>query len=115
MGLLVSDFYFSHERKVLVEYILKTLKHELFYFAVAGIHTKITLIATECGQYIVIGGSANLRSSLNIEQITIDNNKLLYDFHKEWVSIILNKYHVNHKMLRRGKLWQQVAAVKAAA
>jgi len=114
IGLIVSDFFFSHERKRLVEYIIKTLKHELFYFAVAGIHTKITLIETECGQNIVIGGSANLRSSLNIEQITIDNNKLLYDFHKEWMSIILNKYHVNHTMLRREKLWQQVAE-KAAA
>jgi len=113
MGLIVSDFFFSHERKVLVEYIINTLKHELFYFAVAGIHTKITLIETECGQNIVIGGSANLRSSLNIEQITIDNNKLLYDFHREWMTNIINKYQVKHEMLRRDKLWQQVAAEKA--
>lgn len=114
MGLIISDFFFSHERKSGVEDIINNLSDGNFYFAVAGIHTKITLIKTECGQHIVIGGSANLRSSLNIEQITIDNCETLYKFHRDWMSNIINKYHVTHKMLRREALWQQIAPDQGA-
>ena len=111
MGLIISDFFFSHERKAGIEDIIKNLSDGKFALAVAGIHTKLTLIKTQCGQHIVIGGSANLRSSLNIEQITIDNCPIQYAFHREWMAEILNKYQANHSMLRREKLWQQVAKV----
>jgi hypothetical protein len=59
--------------------------------------------------HLVIGGSANLRSSMNIEQLTLDNDETLYAFHREWMAEILNEYHVQHKMLRRDRLWQLVA------
>ena len=113
MGLVISDFYFSHERKSGIEDIANELGNGQFALAVAGIHTKITLIKTVCGQHIIIGGSANLRSSMNIEQITVDNCPVLYAFHREWMADILNKYQANHIMLRREKLWQQVAKVVA--
>lgn len=112
MGLVISDFYFSHERKSGIEDIANELGNGQFALAVAGIHTKITLIKTVCGQHIIIGGSANLRSSMNIEQITIDNCPVLYAFHREWMADILNKYQANHTMMRREKLWQQVAKVE---
>ena len=51
---------------------------------------------------------------MNIEQITIDNCEILYNFHREWMADILNKYQATHKMLRREKLWQQVQAVQGA-
>jgi hypothetical protein len=108
MGLVISDFYFSHERKSGIEDIANELGNGQFALAVAGIHTKITLIKTVCGQHIIIGGSANLRSSMNIEQITIDNCPVLYAFHREWIAGILNQYQATHQMLRREKLWQQV-------
>ena len=114
MGLVISDFFFSHERKSGIEDITRELGNGRFALAVAGIHTKITLIKTVCGQHIIIGGSANLRSSMNIEQITIDNCKILYNFHREWMADILNNYQATHKMLRREKLWQQVQAVQGA-
>jgi hypothetical protein len=110
LGMIVSDYFFSHERKNGIEYIIDELSNGNFYLAAAGIHTKITLIKTECGQHIVIGGSANLRSSRNVEQLTIDNSKVLYDFNREWMGKLLNDYQVNHKSLRGGKLWQLVAA-----
>ena len=113
MGLVISDFFFSHERKSGIEDIVTELGNGQFALAVAGIHTKITLIKTVCGQHIIIGGSANLRSSMNIEQITIDNCPVLYAFHREWMAEILNKYQATHAMLRREKLWQQVAKAGA--
>ncbi len=112
MGLLVSDYFFSHERKGGIEYIIKTLSEGRFMLAAAGIHTKITLIKTRCGMDLVIGGSANLRSSRNIEQLTIDNSKILYDFNRKWITELLTKYQATHKSLRGEKLWQQVVAEK---
>lgn len=110
MGLVISDYFFSNERHAGVKDIIEQLGQDQgFYLAVAGIHTKITLIKTECGMNLAFGGSSNLRSSLNIEQITIDNDLDLYAFHREWISAILNEYHVNHKMLRRERLWPLVA------
>ena len=66
MGLLISDFYFSHEKHRGILDIAEKLGNGEFALGVAGLHTKITLIKTECGKHLVIGGSANLRSSLNI-------------------------------------------------
>jgi hypothetical protein len=106
MGLIVSDYFFAYERKQGIEDIIKNLAGDDFVLAVAGVHTKITLIRTECGRHLVLGGSANLRSSINIEQISMDNNCQLYAFHREWMAKILNNYHVHHKMLRRDNLWR---------
>lgn len=109
MGLIVSDYFFANERRDGIKDIIEHLGQDTgFYLAVAGIHTKITLIRTSCGMNLVFGGSSNLRSSLNVEQITIDNDNDLYSFHREWISRILNEYHVTHRMLRREKLWQLV-------
>lgn len=115
LGLIVSDFFFSHERKSGIEDIITQLSPGAFTLAVAGVHTKIALIKTTCGQHIVVGGSANLRSSLNVEQITIDNCPILYAFHREWMATILNNYQATHKMLRREPLWQMVQTAKAPA
>lgn len=115
MGLIVSDYFYAYERKGGIEDIITRLAGDDFVLAVAGVHTKITLIKTQCGRHLVIGGSANLRSSLNIEQITLDNSAALYAFHREWMAKILNDYHVRHKMLRREALWQLInPAVDAA-
>lgn len=113
MGLIISDYFFANERRKGVEDIVKNLGDGNFVLAVAGIHTKITLISTECGKKLVIGGSSNLRSSLNIEQITIDNCQILYAFHREWMAKILNDYQATHKLLRREKLWQLVQSQEA--
>jgi len=106
-GLIISDYFFAHERHDGVKVIIEELGEiDGFYFAVAGIHTKIAIMKTACGMNLVFGGSANLRSSMNIEQFTIDNDETLYKFHREWMSKIINDYRVRHKFLRRGPLWQ---------
>lgn len=108
LGLIVSDFFFAHERRAGIEDIIKKLSSNpgAFTLAVAGIHTKIAIIKTTCGQSLVMGGSANLRSSLNIEHITLDNCPIQYAFHRDWMATILNDYQATHKMLRRNDLWQ---------
>lgn len=107
LDLIVSDYFYSHERHNLVNYLYEHLDIDnKFQLAVCRTHTKITLIETECGQWITIHGSANLRSSDNIEMFSIENNKALYDFNLEWHDEIINKYQTINKTVRSLESWQ---------
>lgn len=106
LNLIVSDYFYSHEKHGLVKYIYETLdKDNKFQFAAAGSHTKITMFETHCGKKIIIHGSANLRSSSNIEQIMIENNLELYDFNKSYHDRIIEKYKTINKSVRYLNLW----------
>lgn len=111
MALLVSDYWFAHERRKNggVPYIVDTLcPYDGFSFAAAGTHAKISLIRTSCGRHLVMHGSANLRSSRNMEQFGIDNDRDLYEFHAGWIRPLVERFAVTHKSIRGGCLWQQV-------
>lgn len=121
LDLIVSDHFFSHERHNLVPYIYEQLDIEdKFQFAVAGTHCKIALIHTECGKKIIMDGSANLRSSGNIEQFRLEQNEPLYEFNLLDQDNIIEKFKTINKdipknniyktkTLRHRKLWQVVA------
>lgn len=49
-------------------------------------HAKVICLPTESGDHFVIEGSANLRSSDNLEQIAIFNDPDLVDFHRGWMA-----------------------------
>jgi hypothetical protein len=69
LNLIVSVYFFGHERHGLIPYIYRKLDIDnKFQFAVAAIHTKTAQFETTGGRKIIIHGSANLRSSANIEQ-----------------------------------------------
>jgi hypothetical protein len=109
INLLVSDYFYAHNKKTAIPLIYKLLdKDKTLNFAVAGTHTKITLIETHCGKKVVIHGSANLRSSSNIEQIMIEHDNELFDFNKNYLSLIFEKYSLINKSLRDNKLWQTI-------
>lgn len=111
MSLIVSDFWYAHERRKLggVPYIMDTLGvDERFSFAAAGLHTKVTLIRTACGKHIVMHGSANMRSSRNLEQFSIDNDADLYAFHRQWMAEIGKQFAVTKKSKRGDELWQRL-------
>lgn len=109
LNLIVSDYFFSMERRGLVPYIYNALdKGEKFQLAAAGTHCKLTLIETHCGLKITMHGSANLRSSSNIEHICIEEGAELYDFNMEVQSAILEKYKTINKAVRFDSLWQTI-------
>ena len=109
LDLIVSDYFYAHERKTLIPYIYKELDiNDCFQLAVAGSHTKIVLIKTLGGKKIVIHGSANLRSSSNIEQFTIEDNEGLYDFMNEYHEKIIDKYKTINKSVRNSALWDEI-------
>ena len=76
LNLIVSDYFYSHERHNLTPYIYQELdKNNKFQFAAASTHCKVCIFETYCGKFIVLHGSCNLRSSSNIEQFVIEENK----------------------------------------
>lgn len=110
LDIVVSDYFYSHERHGLIKYMYEHLDiNDSFQLAVCRTHTKITLIETECGKLLTIHGSANLRSSDNIEMFSIENSKDLYDFNLEWHDEIINKYQTINKMVRSLDSWQAEA------
>jgi len=107
LNLIVSDYFFSHERQNLIPYAYKMLdKEDRFQLAAAGTHCKLILIETIGGDKVVISGSANLRSSSNIEHICIEESPELYDFIMEVQRTILEKYKTIKKSVRYNALWQ---------
>lgn len=114
LNLIVSDYFFSHERNNLIPYLYKELdKKNRFQLAVAGTHCKICIFETHDGKYVNIHGSANLRTSGNIEQIVVEESKTLYDFNDKYQSAIIEKYKTINKSIRNKTLWQTVATVEA--
>ena len=109
LNLIVSDHFFSHERHSLIKYIYKTLDIEnIFQLAVCRTHCKTCIIETHCGLKIVMHGSANLRSSGNIEQFCIEENEELFDFNDEYQDSIIEEFKTINKSLSGQKLWQAV-------
>jgi len=108
LDVIVSSF-FAHEKDNLIKYIYETLDFDdRFQLAVVRSHTKTVLFKTLGGKYIVINGSANLRSSNNIETFTIEECKETYDFHLEYSERILDKYKTINRTLGAKALWETI-------
>ncbi|MDR1459220.1 MAG: hypothetical protein LBI60_03295 [Bacteroidales bacterium] len=108
LNLIISVYFFGHERHSLIPYIYKKLDVDnKFQFAVAAIHTKTAQFETLGGRKIIIHGSANLRSSANIEQFTIEENEELYTFYDEQFGKIVERYATINKKkpIRDNELW----------
>lgn len=113
LNLIVSDYFYSHEKWGLVPYIYETLDIDnKLQMAVAGTHCKLTLIETHCGMKFVFHGSANLRSSSNIEHISIEENEQLFDFLADAHKGIIETYKTINKAVRHDQLWQAIKKQK---
>jgi len=107
LDLIVSDYFWSHNRHN-APYIYKSLDiGDRFQLAVAGIHTKIALMRVG-DKKIIISGSANLRSSRCLEEITIQTDPDLYDFHNAWHTVILDRYSTIKKAVRASALFDMI-------
>lgn len=98
LNLIISRYFYGHEIKGLIKEIYEKLDHEnKFQLAICDSHTKIAQFETKQGGKCVIYGSANLRSSQNIEQFTIEENSKIYDFNQSYFDVILEKYKTINK------------------
>jgi len=109
LNLIVSHYYFVNERQGLMPYLYDRLDiNDVLQIAVASVHTKIAMIRTACGKKITIHGSANLRTSSNIEQIVIEHTPGLFDFCAEVHHSIIEKHKTINKAVRRTALWSAI-------
>lgn len=111
LNIIVSDFFYSHERHNLVKYMYDKLDiNDRFQLSVCRTHTKICIFETEMngGRKYVIHGSANLRSSDNIEQFMIEENSELYDFNFDFHKKIIDNFATVKKSLRGDKLFNLI-------
>ena len=117
LNLIISAGQHSLELHTLVSYALSQLDLDnRFQYAAAGTHCKLCLFETLHGHKIVMHGSANLRSSGNIEQFVLEENPPLYDFNYAYQHRIIARYGViNHAKplrqtspLRHAALWKEV-------
>ena len=111
LNIIVSHYYFANERHKdgLMPYLYDKLDiKDVLQVAVASVHTKIAMIRTACGKKITIHGSANLRTSSNIEQIVIEHTPSLYDWCHEVHAGIIERHKTINKPVRRTQLWSAV-------
>lgn len=109
LNMIVSDYFFSHERSGLIDQLYRHLDIDnRFQLAVARTHMKTCIFETTGGKKIVIHGSANLRSSDNIEQFMIEENEGLYDFNLDFQNKIIQEYKTINKTVRGENLWQKI-------
>ena len=125
LRLVLSDYFFAHERGKggLVPYLCDVLDtgNVDFDLAFASIHTKIISIETLGGNFVVMDGSANLRSSRNIEQFRIECDEGLYRFVEDFTDRVFNAYSVVNKDRKRPKgvrsheMWDMLAGYEEGA
>ena len=100
LTLVLSNYFYSHERRILIPYALEKLDiKNNFDMLIIRNHTKLCLL--EIGNLkLVMSGSANLRSSESIEQFVIQESPELYDFYLQWFTD--NKQHsiINKEVIK---------------
>lgn len=122
MRIVLSDYFYSHERRVLVPYLYETLDIDggpMFDCAFASVHTKIVTIETTRGNKLVMDGSANLRSSYNVEQVRLEVDAGLYDFVEGMADRVFAAYSTinqdapRHRSVRYQGMWDAVTGKEA--
>jgi hypothetical protein len=82
---LVCSHYFRHVDRLSTFHRVQQILGPIAELKVARCHAKIILIPTERGEALVFEGSANLRSSATVEQLTVFNDPDLLAFHASWI------------------------------
>lgn len=101
LNIIVSNYFFAHERGKdgLFNYLIESVPINKCKISIADVHTKIVMFKND--KYnLVLSGSANLRSSKNVEQFEIRDSEELYFFQKTWMDSIHNEYNVIGKPRR---------------
>lgn len=104
LTLVVSAYFYSHERQPnrLIDYILRSLdKDDRLDLVVTRSHCKICQFSTDKGHKITMRGSANLRSSQNLEQLDIDDNEDIYNINRDHHYDLRVKYGIINKNIEK--------------
>lgn len=110
LSLFISVYFYAHERNILIPYLYSKLDTDKcdFQMSVTDIHCKIAQFKTLGGKHVVCHGSANLRSSGNIEQMTIEENEELYGFYASYLQKVEDEYKTIKKPIRVQRAWKAI-------
>lgn len=98
LNFLIGYYFYAHERKGLMEALYERLDFEdRLQVSVCRNHMKCFTILTDRGNKIVIDGSANLRSSDNLEQFNLEFNSEKYDFITNFNDKLLQEFKTIQK------------------
>lgn len=107
IDMVVSAYFYAHERNVLVRYAYEQLDSEdnRFQLAVCNVHTKTYQFCTDEGLHIIMQGSANMRAGANFENMIIEENREVYDFYAKFYDEILTEYPTIQTRKKYLKTW----------
>lgn len=98
INFLIGYFFYAHERNNLIKEMYNSFDVDnRFQLAVCRNHMKCVTILTDKGNKIVIHGSANLRSSDNLEQFSLTFDSAKYDFLTEFNDKIIKEFQTIQK------------------
>ena len=85
---LICSHYFRAVDKTSTFHQVHTILASVCTLKISRCHAKIILLKNDRGDHLVLEGSANLRSSDTIEQLTIFNDPDLHQFHEDWMTTL---------------------------
>lgn len=85
--LLVSLYFAQVDKATVFRAVTERLK-DTARIAITRTHAKVICLPTASGDTFAIEGSANLRSSDNIEQMLITNDPDTLAFHEQWIDAL---------------------------
>jgi hypothetical protein len=85
---LICSHYFRAVDKISVFHAITEILAGFAEIKVSRCHAKILLLANDRGDALVFEGSANLRSSDTIEQLSVFNDPEIHSFHATWMDEI---------------------------
>ena len=89
---LVVSSYFQQVDKTTVFRAVAARLAGVANIAITRSHAKVICLPTNAGDHFVIEGSANLRSSDNIEQMLITNDPATHAFHAAWLDELTGRH-----------------------
>ena len=91
-SIILSSFFRENKRyeRWAEELVMYANKNEDVQVSFAVNHAKVFIAKTKDERYIVFEGSGNLSDNARIEQYLIEDNKTTFNFHKEWITNIIN-------------------------
>lgn len=87
LTLLVSLYFAKVDAATVFRAVAARLE-KIAHLVVARNHAKVICLPTTAGDRFVVEGSANLRSSDNVEQIAVTNDAATHDFHTSWIDAL---------------------------
>lgn len=119
LRIVLSVYFWGHEHRPgqLVPYLYERLDVPGLYLdvAFASIHTKIVSVETLAGRHLVMDGSANLRSSRNVEQVRVECDDGLYEYVERFADRVFAAYSTINRdqpyprPVRGNRLWGAIA------